>query len=85
MCREQQPKVTPIKELNYLNNLDITKLFRKLSKHDNELKRFSARKVISKKKVKVKEEKRDISLKASSLKTKKVKDVSNNYKEESSK
>lgn len=38
MCREWKPKVTTTKESNDLNNLDITKLFGKLSKHENKVK-----------------------------------------------
>lgn len=39
MCRAWNPKVTAIKESNDLSTLDITKLFKKLTKHENELKR----------------------------------------------
>lgn len=37
MYREWKPKVTAIKESNNLSTLDITKLFGKLSEHENEL------------------------------------------------
>lgn len=36
MCKERQLKVTAIKESNYLNTLDITKLFWKLVEHEND-------------------------------------------------
>ena len=38
MRKEWQQKVTAIKEPHDLNNLDITKLFGKLSKYKNEFK-----------------------------------------------
>lgn len=41
MCREWKLKVTTIKDSNYLNTLDIIKLFGKLIGHVNELKRLA--------------------------------------------
>lgn len=66
MCREWQPKVIAIKEVNDISTLDIIKLFGKLVEHENELKRLTDSEVKSKKKEKGKEEKHDIYLKASS-------------------
>lgn len=45
MCKEWQPKVTFIKEYNDLNTLNITKLFRKLPEHENEMKQVADSKV----------------------------------------
>lgn len=60
-------------------------MFGKITKHENELKRLANSKVNSKKKDKGKEEKYDLSFKASSSKTKNSKEESDNYDEESSK
>ena len=54
--------------------LDITKLLGKLPEHENELKQLADREVKSKKKEKGKEEKQDLSLKASSSRVKKSKE-----------
>lgn len=49
MCREFQPKFTTTIFFNNLSTLDITKLFRKLAEHENELKRLAYNEVKSKK------------------------------------
>lgn len=81
MCREFQPKVIAMKESKNPCTLDITKLFRKLVEHENELKRLTDCKVKPKKKEKRKEEKMDLSFKASSSKGKKSKEKSNTFDE----
>lgn len=68
MCREWQPKVTALKESNGLSTLGIRKLFRKLVEHENQLKWLTDSEVNWKNKEKAKEEKHNISLKASSSK-----------------
>lgn len=77
MCKEWQLNVTAIKESIDLNNLDIKKLFGKMTKHKNEQKR-PAREVSSKRKKKFNKEKQYISLKTLSSKTKNLKDNSDN-------
>lgn len=57
-------KVIAIKDSNDLSSLDFTKLFRKLTKLENELKRLTESEEKFNKKEKVKEEKKDLSLKA---------------------
>lgn len=68
-------------DLNDLKSLDISTLFGKLIKHEHELKRLKAREANLKKKEKVNEDKRRISLKVSSSKVK-VKDDEDSSKDE---
>lgn len=57
-----KPNLTAIKEYNDLSSLEITRLFGKLTEHENVLKRLADGKVSPKNKEKGKEEKKDISL-----------------------
>lgn len=70
MNKKWQPKVTTIKESHDLKTLDVFTLLGKLTDHEHKLKRLQAREVNAKKKEKVQEDKRNVSLKASTFKDK---------------
>lgn len=74
-----------IKESRDLKTLDITTLFGKLIEHAHELKRLEAREVNAKKKEKLREEKRSISLKAFASKAKVKEDDKSTSHDDSSK
>lgn len=77
MCNKWQPKVTIIKESHDLKTSDVLTMFEKLTENNHGLKKLEASEINMKTKEKVRENKRSISLKVSTLEAKVEEDDNN--------